>query len=167
MKDKTQKKAVSAKAGKTGNNGKTGTRTAGKHVLTDAQREAKRLRDRKRRQRLREELEQAMKRDEAKKTLSQIPDDVFGIIGRIVVGELVKAGMPKAACKPKEVEPGVICQDVVLPDGTRGRVCLVDGDKVDPPSEHSPLPEPVRLQLLRSRMAKEIADIVDAHLGDS
>lgn len=103
-------------------------------------------------------------------------DDVFAQIGRLVVQELVSAGTPvapvapvAAPCRPAgnpvQVEPGVVTRDLVLGNGTRAKVVVVDGDVVDPLSDRSPLPYPVKCVLLASRMAHEIARIVDARNG--
>jgi hypothetical protein len=96
--------------------------------------------------------------------------DVFSLIGRIVLGELVKSGVPSASKNspcPVQVERGVTRQEITLPDGRTAAVMVVDGDEVDPLSPHSPIPWPVRRHLLLRRMAQEISDIVDSHLGQS
>lgn len=93
--------------------------------------------------------------------------DVFSLIGRIVVGELAKVGVPSASrncTRPVQVERGVLRQEAVLPDGRRAVVTLVDGDEVDPLSPNSPVPWPIRRHLLLRRMAREISGIVDSHM---
>ena len=93
--------------------------------------------------------------------------DVFSLIGRIVVGELAKAVVPPASqncTRPVQVERGVPRQEMSLPGGSRAVVTLVDGDEVDPLSPNSPVPWPIRRHLLLRRMAREISGIVDSHL---
>ena len=93
--------------------------------------------------------------------------DVFSLIGRVVVGELVKAGVPSVSpncTRPVQVERGVLRQEMSLPDGRKAVVTLVDGDEVDPLSPNSPVPWPIRRHLLLRRMAREISGIVDSHL---
>ena len=93
--------------------------------------------------------------------------DVFSLIGRIVVGELVKAGVPSVSpncTHPVQVERGVLRQEMSLPDGRKAVVTMVDGDEVDPLSPNSPVPWPIRRHLLLRRMAREISGIVDSHM---
>ena len=93
--------------------------------------------------------------------------DVFSLIGRVVLGELVKSGVPSASpncTRPVQVERGVLRQEMSLPDGRKAVVTLVDGDEVDPLSPNSPVPWPIRRHLLLRRMAREISGIVDSHV---
>ena len=161
MQKKNPKTAHRAKTGKTG---KAGEKAGRAKTLTDAQRAAKRLRDRKYRARVRAEAKAGKSGHGAQPPqATQVPEDVFTAIGRLVVSAHV-AQLCEAASKPVQVEPGVVRQEVSLPGGRRASVVLVDADKVDPLSEYSPLPPDVRRVLLRRRMAKEISDIVDSHL---
>lgn len=182
MQTKKTKQAHRAKAGKTGNTGSTGnTRTTGKtskSKLTEAQRIAKRVRDRKYRERIRgakavadgpdprfgagPNCAGAVPRIEPPRAAGA--NDVFSIIGRLVVRELARGGLPCPTRSSAEVEPGVLQQEVTLPNGMHAKVVLVDVDKVDPLSERSTLPAPIRMHLLRQRMAREISDIVDSHV---
>ena len=165
---KNKKQALRAKTGKTGKTGSTGssrtTGNTGKKQLTPAQREAKRLRDRKYRTRHRKPNGVVQLPYAAVPPRAAGADDVFSLIGRLVVRELVREGLPCPTRSAEEVEPGVLQQEVELPNGMRAKVTLVDVDRVDPLSEHSPIPAPIRMHLLRRRMAQEISDIVDSHL---
>ena len=182
MQTKKTKQAHRAKAGKTGNTGSTGnTRTTGKtskSKLTKAQRIAKRVRDRKYRERIREAKAIA---DELGRSVDAGPncagaspsteppraadaESVFALIGRLVVRELARGGVPYPADVQASPEPGVTCQPITLPDGRTVTLTLVDVDKVDPLSERSTIPAPIRMHLLRQRMAREISDIVDSHV---
>ena len=191
MKTKNIKKAAKAKAGITGNTGKpdktgkTGkTGNTGKKAakaakkLTEQQREAKRLRDKRYRERLRSRRSCAGCKAEGKKPCKpefgkdrscaeECPCnvDLFGVIGRMAVARMlgIEDGV-KFGKTAREVEPGVLVQDIELPNGVKAAVTLVDGDRVDPLSERSPIPAELRRQLLRRRMAKEISDLVDSHL---
>lgn len=186
QKEKTTQ-ARKAEAGKAGNTGSTGhTRTAGKagkagktskRKPTEAQRIAKRARDRKYRERVRmaKEMAETLRpsMDAGSGCTGPAPcieppraasaQDVFGLIGRFVVTELAKAGIPRQPRPPTSPEPGVTCQQISLPDGRTATLTVVDVDAVDPLSERSVIPEPVRMHLLRRRMAQEISDIVDSH----
>ena len=143
QKEKTTQ-ARRAKAGKAGNTGSTGnTRTAGKtgkagktskSKLTEAQRIAKRARDRKYREqaRMAREMAETLRPGDAGSSCAgpaPSVQDVFSLIGRLVLQELAKEeGIPQ------------------------------------PLSERSTIPAPIRMHLLRQRMAREISDIVDSHL---
>lgn len=178
--------ARGAKAGKTGNTGSAGnTRTAGKTgktskgKLTKAQRIAKRARDRKYRERVRmaKEMAETLRPsiDAGSSCTGPAPSieppraasaqDVFGLIGRFVVTELAQREIPRQLRPPTSPEPGVTCQQISLPDGRAATLTVVDVDAVDPLSERSVIPEPIRMHLLRQRMAQEISDIVDSHRG--
>ena len=184
QKEKTTQ-ARRAKAGKAGNTGSTGsTRTAGKAGKTSkgkptkAQRIAKRARDRKYRERVRmaKEMAETLRPsvDAGSSCTGPAPcieppraanvQDVFGLIGRFVVTELAERGIPRQLRPPTSPEPGVTCQSISLPDGRTATLTVVDVDAVDPLSERSVIPAPIRMHLLRQRMAREISDIVDSHL---
>ena len=170
MQKKNQTKADQAKTGNTGNTGKASkTSNTGKNVKAGGGAGSGRNPSRNSaRPATRDQREAEGCRDPVEPAEPvQAAADLFGIIGRMVVGELAKAVLPKAVSGPSSPERGVMCQDIVLTDGVRARVCLVDADEVDPLSDRSPLPEPIRLRLLRRRMAKEISDIVDSHLDFS
>ena len=169
---KTKKQAHGAKAGKTGSTGSTGnTRTAGKTgKVTEAQRIAKRHRDRKYREKVRmaKEMAETLRpgHDAGSGCTGPAPSaqDVFSLIGQLVVRELAKEGIPRQLRPPTSPEPGVTCQPITLPDGRLATLAVVDVDAVDPLSERSAIPAPIRMHLLRRRMAREISDIVDSHL---
>ena len=179
QKEKTTQ-ARRAKAGKAGNTGSTGnTRTAGKtgkagktskSKLTEAQRIAKRARDRKYREqaRMAREMAETLRPGDAGSSCAgpaPSVQDVFSLIGRLVLQELAKEeGIPQPLRPPTNPEPGVTCQQVSLPDGRTATLAVVDVDAVDPLSERSTIPAPIRMHLLRQRMAREISDIVDSHL---
>jgi len=184
QKEKTTQ-ARRAKAGKAGNTGSTGnTRTTGKtgktskNKLTKAQRIAKRVRDRKYREKIRmaKEMAETLRpsMDAGSSCAGSAPcieppraasaQDVFGLIGRFVVTELVQRGIPRQLRPPTSPEPGVTCQPIALPDGRTATLTVVDVDAVDPLSERSVIPAPIRMHLLRQRMAREISDIVDSHV---
>jgi len=169
-----KKQALRAKTGNTGKTGSTGsTRTtgnAGKRAFTPEQLAAKRRRDAEYRNKKRAIKLAAGIRMPAPEAGAAVPpraagaNDVFSIIGRLVVRDLVRGGLPCPTRAAEEVEPGVLQQEVELPNGMRAKVTLVDVDRVDPLSERSSLPAPIRLQLLRRRIAQEVSDIVDSHL---
>lgn len=184
QKEKTTQ-ARRAKAGKAGNTGSTGhTRTAGKagktsrSKLTEAQRIAKRARDRRYREqaRMAREMAETLRPGAGAGSSCAGPapcieppraasvQDVFGLIGRFVVTELAKEGMPRQLRPSTSPEPGVTCQQISLPDGRTATLTVVDVDVVDPLSERSTIPAPIRMHLLRQRMAREISDIVDSHV---
>lgn len=185
MQKKNLKAAHTAAAVKTGNAGKTGTTgktgKTGGSVMTAEQRKAKRLRDRKYRNKIRKAKKAAAPEVPGRhhcgctcqSAAGSVPrpvsaDDVFRTLGRLVIRELAReGGLPRAGSMPVSYEPGVTRQDIVLPDGSRVEAVIVDADKVDPLSPYSPLPAPLKAVLLRSRMAREISDIVDSHLGMS
>ena len=123
QKEKTTQ-ARRAKAGKAGNTGSTGnTRTTGKtskSKLTAAQRIAKRHRDRKYREKIRmaKEMAETLRpsMDAGSSCAGPAPcieppraasaQDVFGLIGRFVVTELVQRGIPRQLRPPTSPEPG-------------------------------------------------------------
>lgn len=169
----TAGKAAAGKTGKAGKAGKTDTRKP----LTPEQRERKNKHDRERRARIRENQRKQENAETGKQakcgggchggccgprySLPQLPEPAasfFESLGRRLV-ELARNQL-----RPVVVEPGVTRHTIALPDGRTATVTVVDGGKVDPLSDYSPIPWPVRRELLLARMAREISDIVDASI---
>lgn len=182
---KTKSKAAVRKAG--GSSGKTGnTSNTGKarKQLTPEQRERKRLADKARRRRIKQAIlaEQARAKQgrsccgkgctcgkdgrNGKPGSPVTALDVAVVIGKHVARQVADAMPGRDVVWMSElegVEPGVARGEVAFSNGARAVVTLVDASAVDPLSEYSPLPPPVKQALFRARIAKEISDLVDAH----
>lgn len=184
----TAGKAAAGKTGKTGKTGKADTRKQ----LTPEQRERKNKHDRERRAELRRLAAENRQTDFGKGLRAKqakcghqcgrwcegyIPTplgpgaDFFSKLREAIVGAQGAAVAGKPACVQAapgtsgfaEVAPGVVRRTIELPGATVS-LTVVDAEKVDPLSDYSPIPWPVRRELLLSRMAREISDIVDASI---
>lgn len=91
---------------------------------------------------------------------TQVAGQIAEQIARSLPGHDV-VGMSKLV----DVEPGVARGTVAFSNGARAVFTFVDRDELDPLSEYSPLPAPVKDALLRLRIAQEVSDLVDAHIG--
>ena len=182
---KTKSKSAARKAsGNTGETGKAGKAGKAKKQLTPEQRERKRLADKARRRRIKQAVlaEQANakqgssccgkgctcgRNDRNGKPGSPVTAvDVAVVIGKHVARQVANAMPGRDVVRMSEmqdVEPGVTRGEVTFSNGARAVVTLVDANAVDPLSEYSPLPPPVKQALFRARVAKEISDLVDAH----
>lgn len=94
--------------------------------------------------------------------------DVAVVIGRHVARQVANA-MPGRdvvwMSELQDVEPGVARGEMAFSNGSRAVVTFVDANAVDPLSEFSPLPPQVKGILLHVRIAREVSDLVDAHIG--
>jgi len=97
--------------------------------------------------------------------ICEVASNLFGDLGRQIVEQMKQVKVKPAECESVQVEPGVVQHFITLPSGRKALVTVVDGSKVDPLSDYSPVPYQIRRQLLLDRMAQEISDIVDASIA--